>query len=187
MMKIYLILLRGINVGGKNKIPMSSLKECLEKEGYQNVTTFIASGNVVLQSGKDAKQVKANIEKILPQYFTLDSELIKVLVLTYQELKAVIDNKPKGFGEEPKKYYTDVIFLIDIDVTQAMTVFNPKEGVDTIWPGNNVIYSQRLGALRTKSRLGKIIGTKEYKSMTIRTWNTTIKLLEIVRSIDTNQ
>lgn len=92
----------------------------------------------------------------------------------------MIKNKPKGFGDEPKKYHSDVIFLIDIDTKYALSVFDPKDGVDTIQAGEGVIYSQRLSELRTKSRLSKIIGTKPYKSMTIRTWRTTIKLLELM-------
>jgi uncharacterized protein (DUF1697 family) len=61
-------------------------------------------------------------------------------------------------------------------------VFSPKDGVDRIWPGERVIYSQRLAALRVKSRLNKIIGTPAYKSMTIRSWGTTTKLLALLDS-----
>jgi uncharacterized protein (DUF1697 family) len=77
-------------------------------------------------------------------------------------------------------YYSDAIFLIDVDVKDALKVFDPRDGVDKIWPGNGVIYSQRLSAERTKSRLNKIMGSPFYKSMTIRNWNTTTKLLELV-------
>lgn len=160
---------------------MASLRECLEKEEFTDVSTYIASGNVILKSPKSAASVKAKIEKILPSRFNLDSELIKVLVLTYSQLKSVVDEKPTGFGDTPKKYHSDAIFLIDIGLTQAIAVFNPKEGVDKIWPGKNVIYSQRLSKLRTKSRLGKIMGTPEYKSMTIRSWSTTVKLLDMLK------
>ena len=74
-----------------------------------------------------------------------------------------------------------------IDAAQALPVFDPKEGVDKVWPGDSVIYSQRLSALRTKSRLSRIVGTPTYQSMTIRSWNTTIKLLEIMKTIDANK
>ena len=60
-----------------------------------------------------------------------------------------------------------------------MPIFNPREGVDKIWPGEGVVYSQRLGSERTKSRLSKIIESPLYKSMTIRSWNTTVKLLTL--------
>jgi uncharacterized protein (DUF1697 family) len=92
----------------------------------------------------------------------------------------VIDDKPKGFGEEPEKYHSDAIFLIGIDSAEALPVFALREGIDTIWPGDGVIYSQRLSALRTKSRLNRMMSSPLYKSMTIRSWSTTLKLLDIV-------
>jgi len=183
-MQTYIILVRGINVGGKNKVSMAALKKCLEEEGFSNVSTFINSGNVILESSKSAAKIKAQIEKLLPQKFKLDSELIKVLVLSRTQFQAVIDNKPEGFGEQPEKYYSDAIFLMDIDAADALTVFNPREGVDQIWPGHGVIYSQRLGAQRTKSRLNKIMGTPHYKSMTIRSWSTTTKLMALLNKAD---
>jgi uncharacterized protein (DUF1697 family) len=183
-MNTYVVLIRGINVGGKNKVSMAGLKKCLEELGFSNVSTYIASGNVILQSKKGAKQIKTEIEKVLPENFKLDDEIIKVLVLTHKQLQAIIDNKPKGFGGQPEKYHSDAIFLMDIDAAQAMLVFDPREGVDKVWAGDGVIYSQRLSSQRTKSRLSKVMGTPVYKSMTIRNWNTTTKLLEILRKMD---
>lgn len=181
-MQTYVILIRGINVGGKNKVSMELLRKCLEELGLSNVATYIASGNVIVSSDKRPEELKAQIEETLPKRFKLDSELLKVLVLSRKQLQAVIDNKPRGFGEEPEKYYSDAIFLMDIDLAQAMQVFAPREGVDKVWPGDGVIYSQRLSAQRTKSRLSKIVGTPAYKSMTIRSWNTTTKLLKILEN-----
>lgn len=181
-MKSYIVLLRGVNVGGKNTVSMAALKACLEKLDFANVATYIASGNVILASDKDPEEVKSQIETALLANFKLDSELIKVLVLSQEKLESIIKNKPKGFGEEPNKYHSDAIFLIDIEVDEAMSMFNPREGVDTIWPGKGVIYSQRLSALRVKSRLNKVMGTPAYKSMTIRNWNTTVRLLSLLDS-----
>ncbi len=144
--------MRGINVGGKNKVPMAGLKTCLEELGFSNVSTYIASGNAIIDSDQPADQVKAQVEQALPQRFKLDDEAIKVLVLTEDQLRAVVENKPEGFGEQPEKYHSDAIFLIGIDSSQALPAFNPREGVDSIWQGDGVIYSQRLSAQRTKSR-----------------------------------
>ncbi|HSE61951.1 MAG TPA: DUF1697 domain-containing protein [Candidatus Saccharimonadales bacterium] len=182
-MNTYLLLLRGINVGGKNKVAMAVLKKCLEDLGFTNVLTYIASGNVIVASKHSAKEVQALAEEALIKNFKLDSELIKVLVLSPAQLRAIIRNKPKGFGEQPDKYHSDVIFLMDIDAAQAMPVFKPREGVDAVWPGEGVVYSQRVSALRAKSRLGAIVGTPVYKSMTIRSWNTTTKLLRLLEGM----
>ena len=83
MTNTYVVLLRGINVGGKNKVPMAALRGCLEELGFSDVSTYIASGNVVLRSKKGAKAVRAQVEKVLPERFDLDDELVKALVLTY--------------------------------------------------------------------------------------------------------
>ncbi len=183
----YVVLLRGINVGGKNLVPMAALKTCLEELGFANVSTYIASGNVILESEKSAEDTGARIEAALTRSFKLDSELIKVLVLTRAQLQAVIDHKPDGFGEHPNKYHSDAVFLIGIDSAHAISVFNPREGVDKVWPGDGVIYSQRLSAQRTKSRLSKIMASPLYKSMTIRNWNTTMKLLDLLKAMDADK
>ena len=78
----YLVLLRGINVGGRNKVPMAALRDLLESHGHTNVSTYIASGNVILSSDRSAATIKRELEEALPKTFKLDSELIAVLVLT---------------------------------------------------------------------------------------------------------
>jgi uncharacterized protein (DUF1697 family) len=175
------VLLRGVNVGGKNKVPMAELRTVLEGLGFENVSTYIASGNVFLDSESSASKVAEKIEAALPKAFKLDTELLRVRVLTRAELEAVVKRRPKGFGDEPSKYHSDAIFLMGIDADDAMAVFSPREGVDMVWPGDGVIYSQRLSAKRTKSRLGRIVGTLPYKSITIRSWQTTLALLELLR------
>lgn len=179
-MQTYLVLFRGINVGGKNKILMAELKTCLEQQGFENVATYIASGNVILTSSKSAHETQVIIEKALPSAFTLDSKLVKVLVLTYDQLQSMVDSKPKGFAEQPDVYRSDAIFLMGITADDALSVFNPRDGVDTIWPGDGIIYSQILKSMAAKSRLTKIIGTPAYQSMTIRNWNTTTALLNLL-------
>ena len=174
----YLVLLRGINVGGRNKVSMATLRELLESYGHTRVSTYIASGNVILSSDRSAAAIKRELEAALPKTFKLDSESISVDVLTLAQLRAVVRKRPKGFGDHPDKFHSDAIFLIDIDATTALKVFDPRPEVDEVWPGTGVIYSQRLSAQRTKSRLSKIVGTPAYKSMTIRSWQTTLALLE---------
>ena len=182
--KTFLVLLRGINVGGKNKVAMAELKKCLEGLGFRDVSTYIVSGNVVLASDRKADEIAAQIEAALPKAFQLDSELIKVLVLTRDQLQAVVDDRPKGFGDQPDKYHSDAIFLIGVEPAEAMPIFNPREGVDRVWPGNGVVYAERLSAQRTKSRLSSMMASPLYKSMTIRSWKTTVTLLEMVNAKD---
>jgi uncharacterized protein (DUF1697 family) len=177
----YLVLLRGINVGGRNKVPMAQLRSMHEGLGFENVSTYIASGNVLLDSKLGAAKVAGNIEAAIPKAFKVDTELIRVAVLSQQELASIVERRPKGFGDEPTKHHSDAVFLMGIDVDEAMAAFSPREGVDRVWPGDGVIYSQRLSAQRTKSRLNRIMSSPHYKSMTIRSWQTTLALLQLLR------
>ncbi|WP_343419820.1 DUF1697 domain-containing protein [Candidatus Flexifilum breve] len=70
-MTTYVILIRGINVGGKNKIPMAELKSHLEAHGFASVTTYIQSGNVILKSDLDAATLAAQVETLLATKFKL--------------------------------------------------------------------------------------------------------------------
>jgi uncharacterized protein (DUF1697 family) len=187
MKHTYVVLLRGINVGGKNILPMAGLKKRLEELGFADVSTYIASGNVILASDKPADEVKARIEAALAKGFKPGGEPIKVLVLSRKQLQAVVDHKPKGFGDDPGKYHSDAIFLIGIGAAQAIQAFKPREGVDKVWPGEGVVYSQRLSAERTRSRLSKIMASPFYKSMTIRNWNTTTRLLDLLKGADADK
>lgn len=69
-----MVLIRGINVGGKNIVPMSELKACLEDSGFKNVKTYIASGNVILRSDKNSQEVRDIFEEEMPKKFVLSGE-----------------------------------------------------------------------------------------------------------------
>ena len=146
-----------------------------------NVQTYIASGNAIVTTDENAAKVEAKVETELPKRFKLDAERIRVLALTFSELEAVINERPADFGDHPETYHSDAIFLMGISASDALKVFDPKEGVDMIWPGKGVIYAQRLSALRVRSRLNRIVGTVPYKSMTIRNWNTTLALYGLLK------
>jgi uncharacterized protein (DUF1697 family) len=175
----YLVLLRGINVGGKNPVPMAGLRELLTELGYVDVRTYLASGNVILTADRPAGEIKRQVEEALPRSFRLHSDLVAVHVLTEAQLRRVVEGRPAGFGEQPETYLSDAIFLIGIEPETALRAFDPRPGVDRVWPGDGVIYSQRLAAQRTKSRLNKVMGSPAYKSMTIRSWSTTLALLDL--------
>jgi uncharacterized protein (DUF1697 family) len=182
-MTTYVLLLRGINVGGKNNLSMAALKTCLEGAGYKGVATYINSGNVIASSSKSATAVEQEIETELPRKFKLDSELIRVLALPKATYQKMVGDRPKGFGDAADIYHSDAIFLMrGLSLEDAVSAFDPREGVDAFWPGKGVIYHQRLSALRTKSKLSKVLASPFYKAMTIRNWATTTKLLEMLEA-----
>jgi uncharacterized protein (DUF1697 family) len=174
----YVALLRGINVGGKNLIPMKDLRAVMEAHGLDNVSTYIQSGNVLFETDRGAKSLDTEIEATLEKAF--DVPLV-VVVRSHRQLQSVIDKAPKGFGTDPDNYYSDAVFLRSpLTAKQVMGIVELRDGVDEAWPGTGVVYFARLGAQRTKSKMSKIVGTPEYKQMTIRSWSTTVKLLGLL-------
>ncbi|HVF69309.1 MAG TPA: DUF1697 domain-containing protein, partial [Xanthomonadales bacterium] len=135
----YVAFLRGINVGGKNKVPMSDLKKTFESLGFQNVKTLLNSGNVIFEAGPSTDKVSKLIKTALEKNFKLPAGPIKVLVMTYDQLKTIAKKAPLGFGQTPAKYYSDVVFLIDVTSGEAFNVFEPNPEVDSVWPGTGVI------------------------------------------------
>ncbi len=180
MSKTYIALLRGINVGGNKKVPMGELKACFESIGHTKVKTYINSGNVIFASTQTSiSALQKEVEQVIENIFGFH---VGVLIIGADILNTVIKNKPEGFGEEPAKYHSDVVFLLLGNPQEVVKEFQPNPEVDAVWPGEEVIYHTRLSEKRTKSRLSKIIGKPVYKSMTIRNWNTVTKLAELAKS-----
>ena len=185
-MNAYVILMRGINVGGKNKIPMAELRLRLEElGGLEGVATYIQSGNVVLRSHLDAASLSAKIEDMLPKKFKLDSPTVRVVALEYRTFKTVVAQAPEDFGEDASSYRDNVIFLMDSDPAAAMQQIEAREGVDTVWQGDVAIYFRNSVLNASKSRLSRITQRPIYRSITIRNWNTTTKLLEMLEAART--
>lgn len=178
-MNQYLVLLRGINVGGKNIIKMADLKASFEEMGFSNVVTYIQSGNVLVQSvDKDKAALTTKIEKGLSRRFNFDA---KVVVISQKELAAVVKSAPEGFGEDDATFRYDVIFLKEpLTPKEAMLSVKVREGVDTAHAGKQALYFSRLISRASQSYLTKIIGMPVYQNMTIRNWNTSTKLLVLM-------
>jgi uncharacterized protein (DUF1697 family) len=179
----YLALLRGINVGGKNIIKMNELKILFEELKFSDVRTYIQSGNVIFN---DYENDKTKIIKIIEKALSkkLDNK-INIALLTFSELEKIINKKPKGFGEDNENKF-DVIYLIEpLNKKEAIKEIKTREGVDKIYEGDKVIYISRLLKDLTKSYFSKILKSPIYKNITIRNWNTTKKLYELMGNEET--
>ena len=178
-MNQYLVLLRGINVGGKNIIKMADLKVNFEEMGFMNVRTYIQSGNVLVESAeKDKDLLTAKIESELSRRFNFQA---RVVVVSQKELAAIIKSAPEGFGQDDENFRYDVIFLKEpLTPKEAMKSVSVREGVDTAHAGKQALYVSRLISRASQSHLTKIIGLPVYQHMTIRNWNTTTKLLALM-------
>jgi uncharacterized protein (DUF1697 family) len=174
----FVALLRGINVGGRNPVSMIALREAFEAEGYRDVSTYIQSGNVLFGSDSARDSLEDELEAMLGRRLGIP---LVVAVRSHRQIRNIVHRSPEGFGEEPEDYHSDVVFLkAPLSPPRAMRVVKVREGVDQVWPGTGVLYFARLSARRAQSRMGSIIGTPEYQLMTIRSWSTTTKLLDLL-------
>jgi uncharacterized protein (DUF1697 family) len=103
----HVVLLRGINLGSRNRIAMGELREALEEAGFKDVRTYVQSGNVVLESTAKPESVGRKVEKLIAERFGLE---IPVVVRSRAELARIVKRNPLGkVATDPKRY--QVTFL----------------------------------------------------------------------------
>lgn len=177
----YVVLLRGINVGGRNKVAMPALRELLG-DHFQDVSTYIQTGNVVLESDRSATEVATEVERILPTGFDLDSALVRALALDPTAYRSVLDDAPAGFGSEPDTYRYDVGLYLGVTAADVEPYIAVNPDVDEVTCGDRAFYHRRVTALASRSRVSKIIGTPVYPSLTIRNWRTVTTLGQMLEA-----
>jgi uncharacterized protein (DUF1697 family) len=174
----YVALLRGINVGGRNSVPMKALREAFEDAGYGAVSTYVQSGNVLFESSSPRATLENDLETMLERRFRLP---LVVVVRSHRQFRAVVEDAPRGFGKKPGTYHSDVVFLkVSLPSRRALRAVELRDGVDRVWPGPGVLYLARLSARLTQSRINRLASTPEYQRMTLRSWTTTSKLLGLL-------
>ena len=176
---MYVALLRGINVGGKNLIKMPALKAAFETAGFENVVTYIASGNVLFRAPGSASALAPRIERMLSKAFGYRAS---VVLRSHPQLRAIVERAPKGFGANPATCRYDVIFLKGpLTAGAALKQVPTREGVDEVYAGPGVLYSSMLISRASQSRLSRAVASMPiYQSMTFRKWNTTTSLLRMM-------
>lgn len=165
------MLLRAINVGGHNKVPMAELRELLTELGFDDVATYIQSGNIVCSSRKGPTRVGEEIRKGIAERFGHD---IAVLVRTQADIAQVIEAWPY-VDADPKR--SGVVFMDGtVDAALDASGFAPEECVAD---GENVFMLCPLGFADAKlspawieKQTGRI-GTR-------RNWNTVLKLSDML-------
>jgi uncharacterized protein (DUF1697 family) len=171
-----IVLLRGINIGPRNRISMPELREALEDAGYDDVRTYLQSGNVVLTSTDSARKVAGKCERVIGDRFGLE---IAVVVRTRNELAKVVERNPLGrVAKDPKRY--QVSFLAGKPdaklVRKLLDAAVPGEELVSV--GREVYAWHPEGIARSKlwAQLGgKGLGV----TATTRNWTTVTKLLEL--------
>jgi len=175
----HLALLRGINVGGSNIIKMSDLRVSFEAMGLSGVETYIQSGNVIFSTKRVSRtRLTDMIEKALGERFRYES---RVIVVSATELERIVAQAPDGFGHDADRYRYDVLFVRGpVSAREAIKDVITNPDVDAAHAGDHALYFRRLTSKASQSRLTKLVQRPVYKHITIRNWNTTTRLLQLV-------
>ena len=181
MNTVYLALLRGVNVGGKNIVKMGELRMALEKAGIENVQTYIQSGNIIFSSPQtDTQKLAAQIEKVIAATFGIDA---RAVVFSKAEWHAIMKAAPKDWGTDPDWKHNLLIMLKPYDMKKTVAAYGVlKPGIEKMVAGKGILYQSLSWTDFGKTTGGKIAGNPIYKVMTIRNYNTAARLQAILDS-----
>ena len=171
-------LLRGINVGGHNRVGMGPLRELLTGLGHEDVRTLLQSGNVVLTSDETGERLARPLEQAIACELGVEP---RVVVRTVDELAAVVEHDPFGeLVDQPKLY--QVSFLSDGLAPEAAKALEAADvAPERVAVHGREIYAWHPGGVQ-RSPLVKLLSDKKLGvAATARNWNTVTKLLELAR------
>jgi uncharacterized protein (DUF1697 family) len=175
----HIALLRGVNVGGNNKVPMAELRAALTASGFTGVSTYIQSGNVLFSAPEpDTAVLEQAVTEVIAGTFGLK---IDVVVVTQDQLAAVLSANP--YPDEPNPKYVHVVFLgAEPDPARldaARQTAAAKGSRDTVTAGDQVLYLHTPDGYGT-SELGKaLVKLTSSARGTARNLSTTAKLLAL--------
>lgn len=185
-------LLRGINVGGKNKINMQDLKRAFAQAGLENVSTYINSGNILFQHQGDDEPagpatadpryrgLATRLESVIRSEFGLE---VPVVLRDVEQYRLVVDALPETWSNDANTK-SDVMFLwSDIDTPDVLEKLPVKPDIDTVHYVPGAVLWSVPKAVLTRSGLMKLAGTSLYKRMTVRNVNTTRKIWELMQDM----
>ena len=169
----WVALLRAVNLGGENKVPMAQLRTLLEEEGYADVRTYIASGNVLLDGPRSAATLSAELERLIAHAFGVTTT---VMLRRPRELAATVAAHP--FGPDPAE--THVAFLAARPTKAAVARLEAVDpGADLAALAGAELYLRLPrgvhGSRLSGARIEKLLGVPA----TLRNWRTVVALAEL--------
>ncbi|SFI34978.1 Uncharacterized conserved protein, DUF1697 family [Paenibacillus sp. UNC496MF] len=176
----YIALIRGINVGGKNKLAMADLKRELEAIGLSKVQTYIQSGNVVFRSAKDAGSLRDAIEQAITRISGIRA---KVMIREQRELDAIVAGCPyaEAAAAEGKSVHLSVLNE-PLTGPQLEKLSAGCSELDRFQADGTVVYCH-YGQSILDSKLAANFA-KLGDAVTTRNWNTVVKLQAMLRAMD---
>lgn len=145
-MTTYLALLRAVNVGGKNKLPMADLRKALEGAGFEQVRTYIQSGNIILDAPDDDRaKLAQRISALMQKEFGVTSPTV---IVTRGELADAIAGYPYPTGT-PDDKLAHILFLADTPSAEQIAALDPDRS-----PGDQFQANGRVVYLRFATGIG---------------------------------
>ena len=172
----HIVLLRGINIGSRNRISMPKLRDVLEGAGFGDVRTYLQSGNVVLSSAKKPDVVRGECERLVSNELGLD---LDVVVRTRAELTKVVERNPLGtVATDPKRYQVTFLAAKPSAGVEAKLAAAAAEQERFEVAGREIYAWHPAGVARSK--LWALLAGKQLGIVgTSRNWTTVTKLLEL--------
>ncbi len=175
----YLLLLRGINVGGHHKVVMKELKASLTEIGFTNVISYINSGNLIFESEQAQMIVTQKIKKVLKENYTFP---ITMLVISADDYQQDFSHVPEWWGADPSLRHNALFMLPNFDLEAVQQLKEQITIYDQIELKNQVIFwSSTFKKDFSKSIYSKLMKASFYKEVTIRNRNTALKLLQLLQ------
>ena len=169
--------LRGINISGKNRVPMAELKACFEGLGFTDVKTYLNSGNIAFFSDEDDEDILAGqIEQMIKEKFGIP---IPVFVISREELEDVLRHAPDWWGTENKAIYDNLIFILKPATFSEVfhEIGAQKDGLEQIQNYRGTIFwSFSRKDYQKTNWWSKTAGTSISGKLTIRTAGTVRKI-----------
>lgn len=177
----YVALLRGINVGGQSIVAMTDLKASFERMGFDQVRTYINSGNVVFDAGnRKADGLRRHIERSLSADLGRD---MTVVVRDTGQVGAVVAALPSSWQNDGD-YRSEVYFSDLFMAPDGLELLPLTPGLEEVLFVPGAVLCRIPRPLLTKSRLTKIVGTDLYRQLTARNLNTVRKLHDLLLEAD---
>lgn len=176
----YIALLRAVNVGGKNKVTMSILKQEMQTKGFQNVITYINSGNILFDSEFSKEHNTDILRSIIKDSFNLD---IDVIIVSTKDLEESLSFVPVWWHDGNKEVVHNALFLFDPKTRDEMLEYtqNYDSDIESVFTHEDMIFWSANRPSYTKTKLGKLGSTRLYQNMTIRNSNTVHRLIELAK------
>ena len=173
----YVAFLRGVNVGGKNRLPMADLRGIFTAAGCAAVQTYIQSGNVVFEAEQDlAERVPEIVTRAIRRQFGYKTA---VVMRSSEELQRVVASNPFDTSGDPR--FLHVAFLGDAPGAEAVSRLDPQRSPPDAFAvrGRNVYLHYPNGVARSKLT-NEYLAAQLQTASTMRNWRTVLKLLEVV-------